>query len=34
LGEATQGHDHAVEGFLFTAQFLGFFGVVPDRWVF
>jgi hypothetical protein len=34
LGEAAEGHDHAVEGFLLTTQLLGFFRVVPDRGVF
>jgi hypothetical protein len=33
-GQVGDGHHHAVEGFFFFAQFLGFFGVVPDRGIF
>jgi hypothetical protein len=34
LGQAGEGHNHAVEGFFLTTQLLRFFGVVPDGWVF
>jgi hypothetical protein len=34
LGQAGEGDHHAVECFLFTPEFLGFFGVIPDRGVF
>jgi hypothetical protein len=34
LGQSGEGDDHAVEGFLFTPQLLGFFGVVPNGGVF
>jgi hypothetical protein len=33
-GQVGDGHHHAVEGFFLFAQFLGFFGVVPDRGIF
>jgi hypothetical protein len=34
LRQPGQGDHHAIECFLFTPEFLGFFGVVPDGWVF
>ena len=33
-GQVGDGHHHAVQGFFLFAQFLGFFGVVPDRGIF
>jgi hypothetical protein len=34
LCETREGDHHIVERFFFFAQFLGFFGVVPDRGIF
>jgi hypothetical protein len=34
LGQAGEGDDHPIQGFLFTTQLLGFFGVIPNGGVF
>ena len=33
-GQVGDGHHHAVQGFFLFAQFLSFFGVIPDRGIF
>ena len=34
LLETTQHQDHIIKRFFLFAQFLGFFGVIPNRWIF